>query len=80
MRSTDPDSERIPIGKGDVPSKERWPFSKLEKGNFFPVQDLTQWVAVRTAASRAGTRLKRKFSVRKVTVKGKEVIRVYLVT
>jgi frataxin-like iron-binding protein CyaY len=68
---------KVVIAKGAAPSRERWPFSKLKPGEFFQVDNMTQWIALRTAASRAGKRLNRKFSVRKDEHKGKEVIRVY---
>lgn len=74
MRSDD--GSKVVIGKG-TPVRERWPFSKIKAGNFFQVDDMTQWVALRTAASRAGKRLNRKFLVRKADFKGREVIRVY---
>lgn len=67
---------KVIMGKG-TPVRERWPFSKLKAGRFFQVDDVTQWIAIRTAASRAGKRLGKEFSVRKAEYKGKAVIRVY---
>jgi hypothetical protein len=48
------------------PAESTWPFESLKvgKGAFFV--DAAQHQAVRTAASRAGVRLGRKFSARKV--------------
>lgn len=52
------------IGRGTPPKK--WPFfSTLKVGQFAEVTDLTKYAALRTAASRAGAKLKKKFSVSK---------------
>jgi hypothetical protein len=67
----------VQIGEGTVREIERWPFSRLKRGNYFEVKDLEDHAAVRSAATRAKKRYKRHFSVRKVTVEGKQVIRVY---
>lgn len=72
------DEQKVSMGTGAPQQRERWPFSKLKPGKFFQVDDMRNWIAVRTAASRAGKRLNRQFSVRKAQHKGKEVIRVYV--
>jgi hypothetical protein len=75
-------ADKVSFGNGDAPQAERWPFSKLKRGKYFECEDLSQHTAIRTAATRARKRLKKKFSVRKVTmVEGgvrRQVIRVYL--
>lgn len=48
------------------PSDSTWPFESLKVGKGAFYVDATQHQAVRTAASRAGVRLGRKFSARKV--------------
>lgn len=71
--------EAVTFGEGDNPGRGRWPFfKKLAKGKYFEVTDLTRHTALRTAASRAGKKLKKTFSVRKVRRDdGVSVIRVY---
>lgn len=70
--------QQVTFGEGKTPGRERWPFADLAKNNFFEVTDLKKHVALRTAASRARKKLKRKFSVRKMTRDdGVEVIRVF---
>lgn len=76
MRAED-EMPKVVISKGAPAPKERWPFSRLKIGQHFQVDDLTKWIALRSAASRAGKRLNKEFSVRKVVHKGREVIRVY---
>lgn len=58
---------------------QKWPFfEKLKVGFFYEEIDVTKHDALRTAASRAGTTMKRKFKVRKEEhPMGVEVIRVY---
>lgn len=58
--------QQVTFGEGENPGRGRWPFDKLKKGNFFEITDLEKHVALRTAASRAAKKLRRKFSVRKV--------------
>lgn len=73
----------VTFGEGKVPGRgERWPFSTLKRGKYFECADLTLYTAIRTAASRAQKKLKRKFTVRKLRVPVKEgephtVIRVF---
>lgn len=69
----------VTMGEGEAPGRERWPFSTLKrKGLYFECENLSQHTALRTAASRASKRYKRKFSVRKVmNERGIPVIRVY---
>lgn len=69
----------VVIGNGTVKETERWPFGKLTLQNYFEVDDLGLHTAVRTAATRAKKKYNRNFSVRKVTVEGRQVIRVYRV-
>jgi hypothetical protein len=71
--------EEVTFGDGKTPTRGRWPFSDLKKGQFFEVTDLEKHVALRTAASRARKKLKRVFAVRKVTSEatGAQVLRVY---
>lgn len=80
MRRAEENGSKVTLGKGRPAVRERWPFSKLKAGGFFQVDDMTQWVALRTAANRAGKKLGSRFSVRKAEARGKEVIRVYIVT
>lgn len=68
------------IGRGTPPQK--WPFFRtLKRGGFAEVADLSKYSALRTAASRAGPKLRRKFSVskelREPNGNGEMVIRVY---
>ena len=71
--------EEVTFGEGKKPAKDRWPFATLKAKQFFEVTDLSRHVALRTAASRARRKLKRKFAVRKVKREsdGLEVIRVF---
>lgn len=68
-------------GRGSPPKK--WAFLQtLKVGHFHEVADTSKYSALRTAASRAGTRLERKFSVSKEELNGagsetRKVIRVY---
>jgi hypothetical protein len=76
-------ADKVSFGNGQpYRTPERWPFSQLKPGHFFECTDLSQHTAIRTAASRARKRLKRRFSVRKVTLTEnrvrRQVIRVYL--
>lgn len=68
---------QVTMGEGEAPGRERWPFASLKKGKYFECVNLAQHTALRTAASRASRRYKRKFSVRKLVVEGQTVIRVY---
>lgn len=52
--------------KFGVPGKSKYPFDKLQVGGAFKTDDLTKYQMLRSAASRAGKALKRKFSVRKI--------------
>lgn len=70
------------IGRGTPPTK--WPFFRtLKVGQFAEETDATKYSALRTAASRAGAKLKRKFTVSKEVDNGERgeiertVIRVY---
>jgi hypothetical protein len=67
------------IGRGSPPKK--WPFFQtLKVGQFAEEADVSKYSALRTAASRAGTRLERTFSVskeKKGSGSDAEVIRVY---
>lgn len=73
----------ITVGEGQAPGKERWPFSTLRRGKYFECADVKLHTALRTAASRAQKRLKKKFTVRKMQVPNgtagnlKTVIRVF---
>lgn len=69
----------VSIGSGTVKETERWPFGQLTLQNYFQVDNLKLHTAVRTAATRAKKKYGRNFSVRKVTVEGRKVIRVYRV-
>lgn len=70
--------EDVTMGQGKTPVRDRWPFAKLKKKQFFEVTDLTKHVALRTAASRARKKLNKVFAVRKVIREDKvQVIRVY---
>ena len=71
--------EEVTFGDGKTPTRGRWPFADLKKGQFFEVTDLEKHVALRTAASRARKKLKRVFAVRKVTREGDgaQVLRVF---
>ena len=54
-------------GRGKPPQK--WPFFQTLKVNHFAeVKDVSKYSALRTAASRAGVKLKRKFTVSKEDV------------
>jgi hypothetical protein len=66
-------------GKGTPPVRGRWPdLQTIKRGHFFEVDDLAQHVNLRSAASRAGKRLKRRFSVcKEKNDGGAEVLRVY---
>lgn len=55
-----------------VPGKSKYPFDKLRVGGAFKTDDLSKYQMLRSAASRAGKALKRKFSVRKFTDKDKK--------
>ena len=71
--------EEVTFGDGKTPTRGRWPFADLKKGQFFEVADLEKHVALRTAASRARKKLKRVFAVRKVKreTDGAQVLRVF---
>lgn len=73
----------VTIGEG-TPQTKGWPFADLEIGKFFQISDLEQYASLRTAASRAGKKLTRRFAVRKteLKVRGKPrtVLRVYRVS
>ena len=52
-----------------VPGKSKYEFDKLKVGGALKTNDLTKYQQLRSAATRQGKKLKRKFSVRKITEK-----------
>lgn len=58
-------NENVEIVKDfGVPSRSKYPFDKLAVGEAFTTDDVTKYQQLRSAASRQGKALKRKFSVR----------------
>lgn len=55
-----------------IPGKSKYPFADLKVKGAFLTDDLTKYATLRSAASRQGEALKRKFSVRRVTKKDKK--------
>lgn len=55
-----------------VPGKSKYSFDKLKVGQALKFSDLTKHIALRSAASKQGKALKRKFSVKKVTEEDKK--------
>ncbi|HSV90943.1 MAG TPA: hypothetical protein VLH80_07570 [Nitrospiraceae bacterium] len=71
-------ADKVSFGNGDSARVERWPFSKLKPGKYFEITDLSQHVALRTAASRARKKHNTTFIVRKMTRQdGTPILRVY---
>lgn len=55
-----------------IPGKSKYPFETLKIRGAFKTDDLTKYSQIRSAASRQGKALKRKFTVRKITEKDKK--------
>lgn len=71
-------TDKVSFGNGRSAREERWPFSKLKQGKYFEVTDLNQYVALRTASSRARRKFEAVFNVRKMAREdGTVVLRVY---
>jgi hypothetical protein len=49
-----------------VPGKSKYDFAKLRVGGALKTNDLSKYQQLRSAATRQGKKLKRKFSVRKI--------------
>lgn len=61
-------SETIEIDQEfGIPGKSKYKFDKLKVGGAIKTDDLTKYGLLRSAASRQGALLKRKFTVRKIT-------------
>lgn len=50
-----------------VPGRSKYNFDKLKVGGALKTNDLSKYQQLRSAAARQGRKLKRKFSVRKIT-------------
>lgn len=55
-----------------VPGKSKYTFDKLQVGTAMKFADLTMYQQLRSAASRQGRKLKRKFSVRLIDEQDKK--------
>lgn len=63
-------SETVEIDQNfGLPERSKYPFGKLQVGGAFKTDDLTKYQTLRSAASRAGKAMKKRFSVKKITEK-----------
>lgn len=64
-----------------VRGKSKYNFEVLKVGGALKTTDLKQYQQLRSAATRQGRKLKRKFSVRKITEKegGKDVVKIAVI-
>lgn len=66
-------SENIEIDQNyGIPGRSKYPFNDLKIGGAFKSDDLAMYPAIRSAASRQGKALKKKFSVMKKTEKDRK--------
>jgi len=74
----DPDIRMISTDDTPPPPREKWPFRLLDVGQGFETTELGYHMALRSAATRYGKKLRRKFSVRKMlNVENELVIAVF---